>query len=91
MDLNAGRIITGEKTIEEVGEEAFELLIRVLSGEIDEERGAGLFRLDGHFLSRSGHLTIGAVDTALRPEREGGWAIAGIGLEDEEDKKKTSE
>lgn len=32
MDLNAGRIITGEKTIEEVGEEAFALLLEVLSG-----------------------------------------------------------
>ena len=32
MDLNAGRIILGEKSIEEVGEEAFELLLRVLSG-----------------------------------------------------------
>ncbi|WP_343084946.1 UxaA family hydrolase [Blautia producta] len=32
MDLNAGRIITGEKSIEEVGEEAFTMLIDVLSG-----------------------------------------------------------
>lgn len=32
MDLNAGRIITGEKSIEEVGEEAFARLIEVLSG-----------------------------------------------------------
>ena len=34
MDINAGRIITGEKTIEEVGEEAFAKLIRTLSGEM---------------------------------------------------------
>jgi altronate dehydratase large subunit len=33
MDVNAGRIITGEKSIEEVGEEAFERFVRVLSGE----------------------------------------------------------
>ena len=32
MDLNAGRIITGEKTIEEVGEEAFALALQVLNG-----------------------------------------------------------
>lgn len=33
MDINAGRIITGEKSIEEVGEEAFKMLINVLSGQ----------------------------------------------------------
>lgn len=33
MDLNAGLVVTGEKTIEEVGEEAFALLLRVLSGQ----------------------------------------------------------
>lgn len=33
MDFNAGRIITGEKSIEEVGEEAFAHFVRVLSGE----------------------------------------------------------
>lgn len=33
MDINAGRIITGEKSIEEVGEEVFAKLLRVLSGE----------------------------------------------------------
>ena len=33
MDINAGRIIKGEKSIEEVGEETFDMLIRVLSGE----------------------------------------------------------
>ena len=32
MDLNAGRIILGTRSIEEVGEEAFELLLKVLSG-----------------------------------------------------------
>jgi altronate dehydratase large subunit len=34
MDINAGRIITGEKTIEEVGEEVFAKIIRVLGGEM---------------------------------------------------------
>lgn len=32
MDLNAGRIITGEKSIEEVGEEAFAAVLGLLSG-----------------------------------------------------------
>lgn len=34
MDINAGRIITGESTIEKVGEETFEKLLRVLNGEM---------------------------------------------------------
>ncbi|MCY6484630.1 UxaA family hydrolase [Clostridium aestuarii] len=34
MDINAGKIITGEKSLEEVGEEAFTKLLRVLSGEV---------------------------------------------------------
>ena len=33
MDVNAGRIITGEATIEQVGEEAFQRFVGVLSGE----------------------------------------------------------
>lgn len=33
MDVNAGRIILGEKSIEEVGEELFQKLLRTLSGE----------------------------------------------------------
>ncbi|MEA4954432.1 MAG: UxaA family hydrolase [Pseudoflavonifractor sp.] len=32
MDLNAGRIITGEKSIEEVGEEAYAAILELLSG-----------------------------------------------------------
>ena len=43
MDLNAGRIITGEKTIEEVGEEAFDLLLRVLSGQMTKNEALGYF------------------------------------------------
>ncbi len=34
MDINAGLIITGEKSIEEVGEETLKTLLRVLSGEL---------------------------------------------------------
>jgi altronate hydrolase len=33
MDVNAGRIADGEATLEEVGEEIFQLLLRVASGE----------------------------------------------------------
>ena len=43
MDLNAGRIITGEKTIEEVGEEAFALLLRVLNGEYTKNEAIKYF------------------------------------------------
>ena len=43
MDLNAGRVITGEKTIEEVGEEAFELMLRVLSGQMTKNEALGYY------------------------------------------------
>ena len=43
MDLNAGRIITGEKTIEEVGEEAFEMLLQVLSGQMTKNEALSYF------------------------------------------------
>lgn len=43
MDLNAGRIITGEKTIEQIGEEAFALLLRVLSGEMTKNEALAYF------------------------------------------------
>lgn len=43
MDLNAGRIITGEKTIEEVGEEAFALLLQVLSGQMTRNEALTYF------------------------------------------------
>ena len=43
MDLNAGRIITGEKTIEEVGEEAFQLMLQVLSGQMTKNEALGYF------------------------------------------------
>ena len=34
MDVNAGLIVNGEKSIEQVGEELFELMLRVASGEM---------------------------------------------------------
>ena len=43
MDLNAGRIITGEATIEQVGEEAFELLLKVLNGQMTKNEALGYF------------------------------------------------
>jgi len=43
MDLNAGLIIKGEKTIEQVGEEAFKYLLRVLSGETTKNETLGYF------------------------------------------------
>lgn len=43
MDMNAGRIITGERTIEQVGEEAFEKLLRVLSGEMTKNEALSYF------------------------------------------------
>lgn len=43
MDLNAGLIITGEKTINQVGEEAFKLLLNVLSGRMTKNEALGYF------------------------------------------------
>ncbi|MGE4484850.1 MAG: UxaA family hydrolase [Oscillospiraceae bacterium] len=43
MDLNAGRIITGEKTIEEVGEEAFRKMLSVLNGEMTKNECLSYF------------------------------------------------
>lgn len=43
MDLNAGCIITGEKTIEQVGEEAFEMLLKVLSGQMTKNEALSYF------------------------------------------------
>lgn len=43
MDLNAGRVITGEKTIEEVGEEAFALLLQVLNGRMTKNEALNYF------------------------------------------------
>ena len=51
MDLNAGLIIKGEKTIEQVGEEAFTKLLRVLSGEMTKNEAIRYFSaIDIHVL-----------------------------------------
>lgn len=51
MDLNAGLIITGEKTIEEVGEEVFAKLLRVLNGEMTKNESIQYFSaIDIHCL-----------------------------------------
>ena len=43
MDINAGRIITGEKSIEEIGEEAFCKMIKVLSGQQTKNEALSYF------------------------------------------------
>ncbi|MGE1062170.1 UxaA family hydrolase [Megasphaera paucivorans] len=51
MDLNAGCIITGEKTIEEVGEEAFVKMLHVLNGEMTKNEAIQYFSaIDIHCL-----------------------------------------
>lgn len=51
MDLNAGLIITGDKTIEQVGEETFAKLLRVLSGEMTKNEAIQYFSaIDIHCL-----------------------------------------
>lgn len=51
MDVNAGLILTGEKNIEEVGEEAFSKLIRTLSGEMTKNEAIQYFTsIDIHCL-----------------------------------------
>lgn len=51
MDLNAGLIIKGEKSIEQVGEEAFEMLLRTLSGGMTKNEAIGYFKfIDIHTL-----------------------------------------
>lgn len=51
MDINAGRIITGEKTIEEVGEEVFTKILRVLNGEMTKNESIQYFSaIDIHCL-----------------------------------------
>lgn len=51
MDLNAGEILEGKKSIHEVGEDAFELLLRVLSGEQTKNEAMRYFNnIDIHCL-----------------------------------------
>lgn len=43
MDLNAGLILKGEKTIEQVGEEAFQKALRVLNGQMTKNEAIKYF------------------------------------------------
>ena len=43
MDINAGLILTGEKSIEKVGEEVFEKSIQVLNGEMTKNEAIQYF------------------------------------------------
>jgi altronate dehydratase large subunit len=43
MDINAGLIVKGEKSIDQVGEEAFSYLLRVLSGETTKNETLGYY------------------------------------------------
>jgi altronate hydrolase len=42
MDLNAGRILTGEVTVEEMGREIFDKMLSVASGEKTKSEAQGL-------------------------------------------------
>jgi altronate hydrolase len=42
MDLNAGTIVDGEETIEQVGQRIFELVIRVAGGEPSKSEALGV-------------------------------------------------
>ena len=51
MDINAGPIINGDKTIEEVGEEVFQKILRVLNGEMTKNESIQYFSaIDIHCL-----------------------------------------
>lgn len=51
MDVNAGLIITGEKSLEQVAEELFAKTLRVLSGQITKNEAIGYFNfIDIHTL-----------------------------------------
>ena len=51
MDINAGLIVTGEKSVEEVGEEVFAKVRRVLSGEFSKNEAISYFKfIDIHTL-----------------------------------------
>ena len=43
MDINAGRILSGEASVEQVGEEIFQAWLRIASGEgsLSENQGLG--------------------------------------------------
>ena len=51
MDVNAGLIITGEKSIDEVADEVFAKILRVLGGEMTKNEAIGYFSaIDIHCL-----------------------------------------
>lgn len=41
MDINAGSIIEGQKTVEQVGDEIFDLIVRIASGEQSKSEQMG--------------------------------------------------
>ena len=51
MDLNAGRIITGEASIEQIANEAFAMLLNVLNGAYTKNETIGYYNsIDIHML-----------------------------------------
>ena len=46
MDVNAGKVITDSKSIEDVGQEIFDLIVRVASGEKSKSEAQGLGDLE---------------------------------------------
>ena len=46
MDVNAGKVITDNKSIEDVGQEIFDLIVRVASGEKSKSETQGLGDLE---------------------------------------------
>ena len=51
MDINAGPIISGQKSIAQVGEETFSALIDVLNGRMTKNESIGYFKsIDIHCL-----------------------------------------
>jgi len=43
MDVNAGLIITGQKSIEEVGEEALKIMLRIMCGGATKNERLGYY------------------------------------------------
>ena len=46
MDVNAGKVVTNNESIEKVGSEIFDLLVRVASGEKSKSEKQGLGDLE---------------------------------------------
>ena len=58
MDINAGLILTGDKTIEQVGEEAFARLLDTLSGKMTKNEAYPVLYINRYSLSRTRYLSI---------------------------------